>query len=104
MLKNIGEHLYDLIVGKNSLNMIQVQTIRKRLINLTTFELGDSKFKIHHELGKNTTYKQGEDIYQSKADKKTLTQNMKKSQLPDRKEGRSDKPKKIFSITINQGT
>lgn len=74
MLKNIGEHLYDLIVGKNSLNMIQVQTIRKRLINLTTFELGVSKFKIHHELGKNTTYKQGEDIIKAKLTKNSYTE------------------------------
>lgn len=29
---------------------------------------------------------------------------MKKSKLSDRKEGRRDKCKKIFNITINQGT
>lgn len=43
--ENVREHLYNLMVGKNSLNKIQIQTIRERLRNVTTLKLGVSNFQ-----------------------------------------------------------
>ena len=46
--ENIGEYVYDFMVGKNSLNKTQAQTIRTRLINMTPLKLRASYFQMYH--------------------------------------------------------
>lgn len=42
--ENTREYLCDLMVGKNSLNETQRQTIRKRLTNMTIWKVRGSDF------------------------------------------------------------